>query len=197
MPLSTLPTGTERVVVLAMDDALRATIHQTLEVLGYRVTVATDTAELVAAVAAEPTDLVVVDVFSGATIPAQVSSVEFYRLAARLLSPRGALMVNVADGIGLPFARTQIATLRAALPDTAVIAETQVMKGRRFGNLVLVAANDARVEEWMPRLLAAGPHPAQAVAGDDVDRLIAGVPVVTDATATGSPEPGRGVFLES
>ena len=61
MPLSTLPTGTERVVVLAMDDALRATIHQTLEVLGYRVTVAGDTEELVAAVAAQPTDLVVVD----------------------------------------------------------------------------------------------------------------------------------------
>jgi signal transduction histidine kinase/CheY-like chemotaxis protein len=61
MPLSTLPTGTERVVVLAMDDALRATIHQTLEVLGYRVTVAGDTEELVEAVAAEPTDLVVVD----------------------------------------------------------------------------------------------------------------------------------------
>ena len=61
MPLSTLPTGTERVVVLAMDDALRATIHQTLEVLGYRVTVAGDAEELVAAVAAEPTELVVVD----------------------------------------------------------------------------------------------------------------------------------------
>jgi CheY-like chemotaxis protein len=61
MPLSTLPTGAERIVVLAMDDALRATIHQTLEVLGYRVTVAEDAEELVAAVAAEPTDLLVVD----------------------------------------------------------------------------------------------------------------------------------------
>ncbi|HEX7235366.1 MAG TPA: ATP-binding protein [Gammaproteobacteria bacterium] len=61
MPLSTLPTGTERVVVLAMDEALRATIHQTLEVLGYRVTVAGDVEDLLAAVAAEPTDLVVVD----------------------------------------------------------------------------------------------------------------------------------------
>jgi signal transduction histidine kinase/CheY-like chemotaxis protein len=61
MPLSTLPTGTERVVVLAMDDALRATIHQTLEVLGYEVTVAGDTEDLLAAVAATPTDLLVVD----------------------------------------------------------------------------------------------------------------------------------------
>ena len=32
------------------------------------------------------TDLVVVDVFAGATIPAPVTTVEFYRLAARLLN---------------------------------------------------------------------------------------------------------------
>ena len=61
MPLSTLPTGSERVVVLAMDDALRATIHQTLEVLGYQVTVVGDTEDLLAAVAAVPTDLLVID----------------------------------------------------------------------------------------------------------------------------------------
>jgi signal transduction histidine kinase len=61
MPLSTLPTGTERVVVLAMDEALRATIHQTLEVLGYQVTVAGDTEDLLAAVTAGPTELLVID----------------------------------------------------------------------------------------------------------------------------------------
>jgi signal transduction histidine kinase len=61
MPLSTLPTGTERVVVLALDEALRATIHQTLEVLGYRVKVASGAEDLLAAVAAERTDLLMVD----------------------------------------------------------------------------------------------------------------------------------------
>jgi CheY-like chemotaxis protein len=65
MPLSTLPTGTERVVVLAMDEALRATIHQTLEVLGYQVTVAGDTEDLLAAVAAGPTELLVIDGLGG------------------------------------------------------------------------------------------------------------------------------------
>jgi DNA-binding response OmpR family regulator len=44
-----------------MDEALRATIHQTLEVLGYEVTVAADSEELLAAVAAKPTDLLVID----------------------------------------------------------------------------------------------------------------------------------------
>jgi CheY-like chemotaxis protein len=61
MPLSTLPSGTERVVVLALDDALRATIHQTLEVLGYRVKVASGAEDLLAAVAAEETELLLVD----------------------------------------------------------------------------------------------------------------------------------------
>jgi signal transduction histidine kinase len=61
MPLSTLATGTERVVVLALDEALRSTIHQTLEVLGYRVKVASGAEDLLAAVAAEPTELLVVD----------------------------------------------------------------------------------------------------------------------------------------
>ncbi|HUQ50653.1 MAG TPA: ATP-binding protein [Gammaproteobacteria bacterium] len=61
MPLSTLPTGNERVVVLALDEALRATIHQTLEVLGYRVRVASGAEDLLAAVAAEQTELLMVD----------------------------------------------------------------------------------------------------------------------------------------
>jgi CheY-like chemotaxis protein len=61
MPLSTLPSGSERVVVLALDEALRTTIHQTLEVLGYRVRVATGAEDMLAAVAAEPTQLLMLD----------------------------------------------------------------------------------------------------------------------------------------
>jgi signal transduction histidine kinase len=61
MPLSTLPTGTERVVVLALDEALRTTMHETLEVLGYRVKVASGAEDMLAAVAAEPTALLMID----------------------------------------------------------------------------------------------------------------------------------------
>ncbi len=142
-------------------------------------------------------DLVVVDVFAGARIPASVGTVEFMRLAARLLKRDGVLAVNIADGSGLPFARPQIATVRAVLPEVAVLAEPQTLRGRRFGNLVIVASAGALPTPWLPRLLAAGPHPAQAVAGaEELDRLIAGAKPVTDETATDSPEPSKGVFLE-
>ncbi len=61
MPLSTLPTGSERVVLLALDEALRMTIHETLAVLGYRVEVAANAADLLVAIAGEPTDLLMID----------------------------------------------------------------------------------------------------------------------------------------
>lgn len=136
-------------------------------------------------------DLIVVDVFSGAQTPKHVTSVEFYRQAIAMLSARGILLANVADGPGLAFARGQAATLASLLPEVAVLAETQILKGRRFGNLVMVGSRAALPFDWMPRLLAAGPHPSRIVAGAELRGFIGGAPVVTDETATGSPAPGR------
>ena len=87
-----------------------------------------------------------------------------------------------------------MATISAVLPHVAVLAEAQVMKGRRFGNLVIVGTRDAAMLDWLPRLVAAGPHPAQAVSGDELLRVIRGAAVVTDETAIPSPDPGRGIF---
>src|SRR4051794_4235535 len=110
-------------------------------------------------------DLVVVDIFSGSQIPAHVTTVEFYREVTALLAPGGVVAVNLADGPGLTFARGQAATLGAAVAEVAALAETQILKGRRFGNIVLIGSNSPLPLEWLPRLLAAGPHPSKAVAG--------------------------------
>lgn len=139
-------------------------------------------------------DLLVVDVFGGARIPAHVTSLEFYREAAALLAPGGVVCVNVADGPGLSFARSQAATLLAATGHSAALAETQILKGRRFGNVVLVGSAQPLPLEWMPRLLAGGPHPAKVVSGAELNAWIAGAPVATDATAVPSPPPSKNIF---
>ncbi len=139
-------------------------------------------------------DLVVVDIFSGARTPAHVTSLEFYREAAALLSPDGVIAVNIADGAGLRFARSQAATLLAAVDDVAVLAETQVLKGRRFGNVVLIGSRGRLPLDWMPRLLAGGPHPSKVVVGQELRNWIAGAPITTDATAIPSPPPSRSIF---
>ena len=139
-------------------------------------------------------DLVVVDVFSGARTPAHVTSQEFYREAVSLLKPDGVIAVNAADGPGLHFARGQAATLASVVADVAVLAETQNIKGRRFGNFVLIGSPTQLPLDWMPRLLGGGPHPSQVLHGRDLQNWIAGAPIVTDATAVRSPPPMRSIF---
>ncbi len=140
-------------------------------------------------------DLVVSDVYSGAQTPAHLTSVEFFRELSHLLAPSGVLLVNVADGPGLAFARRQVATIADVLPEVAVLADTQVLKGRRFGNLVIAASATALPTQWLPRLLAAGPHPAKIAQGGEVTAFVQGARIVTDADAVASPRPDDSLFL--
>jgi spermidine synthase len=139
-------------------------------------------------------DLVVSDVYSGSQTPAHLTTVEFFAEAARFLAPDGVLLVNVADGAGLAFARRQVATVRAVLEHVIVLAEVQTLKGRRFGNLVIAASRAPLPTEWLPRLMAAGPHPAKVAEGRELDDFARGARVATDTDATPSPQPSASVF---
>jgi spermidine synthase len=139
-------------------------------------------------------DLLVSDVYSGAQTPAHLTTVEFYTAAARFLAPDGVLLVNVADGAGLAFARRQVATVQAVLEHVIVLAEVQTLKGRRFGNLVIAASASPLPTAWLPRLMAAGPHPAKVAQGAEVDEFARGARVATDADATPSPRPAASIF---
>ncbi len=140
-------------------------------------------------------DLMVVDIFSGARTPAHVTSAEFYGLVVPRLAPGGIVAVNVADGAGLAFARSQASTLSYVFDHVAIAADPAMLKGRRFGNVVMYASNAPLQFDAMPRRLASDPAPAKLVEGDELRRFIAGAPVVTDATAVPSPPPARSVFL--
>lgn len=139
-------------------------------------------------------DLVVSDVYSGAQTPAHLTTVEFYREAADLLAPDGVLLVNVADGAGLEFARGQVATVSHVLAHVIVLAEVQVLKGRRFGNLVVAASARPLPTAWLPRLLAAGPHPAKIAEGAEVAEFARAGRIVIDGSATASPKPSSSLF---
>ena len=141
-------------------------------------------------------DLVVVDIFAGSRTPAHVSSIEFYEQIAPLLAPDGLVVVNTTDGTGQAFTRSQVATLAAVFGTVAAVGEPQTLKGRRFGNVVLLASNsDVDHElEWLPRLLAGGPHPARMLVGRELDEWLRGARAVTDVEAVPSPEPPAEVF---
>jgi len=140
-------------------------------------------------------DLAVVDIFSGARTPAHVTSTEFYGLLRPRLAPGGIVAVNVADGAGLGFARSQAATLGHVFAHVAIAADASMLKGRRFGNVVMYASDTELPFAELPRRLASDPAPAKLVDGEELRRFVAGAPVVTDATAVPSPPPARSVFL--
>lgn len=139
-------------------------------------------------------DLLVSDVYAGSQTPAHLTTVEFYTATRALLAADGVLLVNVADGAGLAFARRQVATVREVFDHVIVLAEVQVLKGRRFGNLVIAASPTPLPTEWLPRLMAAGPHPAKVAQGTELDELARGARVATDADSTPSPKPASSVF---
>lgn len=139
-------------------------------------------------------DVAIVDVFSGATTPAHVSSAEFYRELARFIAPDGVVLVNVADGPPLPYARAQAATVREAIGPTIAAGEYSIFRGKRFGNVVLAASPRGIPVEWPHVLRSLGPYPVIVVEGDEFEDFVRRAPITTDATATGSPAPKRGVF---
>ncbi|HZU59121.1 MAG TPA: fused MFS/spermidine synthase [Actinocrinis sp.] len=153
-----------------------------------------DAREALASRRAGSTDLVVADAFAGARTPAHLTSVEFVTLAAAALRPGGVYAANIADGAPLGFARGQAATVRAVFPHAVLIAEAAVLRGRRFGNLVLAASHEPLPIADLVRRAAGDPFPARVTSGEALDAWIAGAAPVTDATAVPSPEPPPGAF---
>ncbi|MFI1988626.1 spermidine synthase [Actinoplanes sp. NPDC020271] len=84
-------------------------------------------------------DVIVVDVFHGAAMPAHLGTVEFSRHLRRVLRPGGLAVMNVTDVPPTAFTRIRVATVAAAFDEVAVFGETAVLKGRRAGNLILLA----------------------------------------------------------
>ena len=138
-------------------------------------------------------DLVVLDVFAGARTPAHLTSAQFAALVARTLAPGGTYAANVADGgPALTFAGTQVAAARDTFRHVAVVAPPDVLRGRRFGNLVLVASAAPLPVDDLRRHTASDPFPARVLAGADLDRFTA--EARTDRTAVPSPVPPPGFW---
>lgn len=147
-----------------------------------------------AAVPAGSLDLVVADVFHGSRTPAHLTSVEFLRLAAAALRPVGCYAANLADGPPLAFARAQAATVRAVFPEVCLIAEAPVLRGRRYGNILLVGSTGPLPVADLSRRLAADIFPARLTEGADLAAFTGRTAPVTDAGATDSPPPPDGAF---
>jgi len=129
-------------------------------------------------------DVLVLDAFDGGRVPAELTTREYLADAARVLRPGGLLLANVADGPPLTFTRRLLATVRGALPHVAAIADGSVLKGRRFGNVVLAGSRAPLPMLQIQQASARAPFPRTVrttLAGD--------ARPFTDADSMRSPSP--------
>ena len=91
--------------------------------------------------AAEPAgwDLIIADVFAGAAMPDSVAERGFATAAHRALAPGGLLVMNLTDVPPLAHSRIQVATTRSVFPGVGLFGEVAVLRGRRAGNVILLA----------------------------------------------------------
>ncbi|MFF5175851.1 spermidine synthase [Micromonospora sp. NPDC000089] len=139
-------------------------------------------------------DVVVADVFAGARTPAHLTSAEYAAQVARVLAPTGWYLANLADGPPLRHARAQVATVRSVLPRACLVGDAAVLRGRRYGNLVLIAGRTEPPVPQLSRRAAGDWFPGRVLAGEELDRFAGGAAVVYDVDATDSTPPPPGIF---
>ncbi|MGV9899788.1 hypothetical protein ACWDVV_37885, partial [Streptomyces tendae] len=143
---------------------------------------------------ADSADVLVADVFGGSRVPAHLTSVGYVREAARVLRADGVYVANLADAAPFDFLRGQLAGLVEFFEELALIAEPGVLRGRRFGNAVLVAAHRPLDTAALARRTAADAFPARVEHGPALRDFTGDARPVRDEDAVPSPEPPAGAF---
>ncbi|WP_312038380.1 spermidine synthase [Streptomyces galbus] len=139
-------------------------------------------------------DVLVADVFGGSRVPAHLTSLAYAREAERVLRADGVYLANLADTAPFAFLRSQLATFAALFEELVLVAEPAVLRGRRFGNAVLVAAHRPFDTAALARRTAADAFPARVEHGRGVRRFTGDARPVTDEDAVPSPLPPQGAF---
>jgi len=128
--------------VVERDGSLNALVRERLP-LSDDVGVSVEIASARAAVSTAPADsydLIVTDVFVAARMPNEVATAEFVALVVPALRSDGLYVVNVTDLPTLALTKRLLATLRTGFADVCVVADPGMLRGRRFGNCLLVAS---------------------------------------------------------
>lgn len=150
-----------------------------------------DGAAGIAAMRAKYADVVVLDAFADGLVPSELTTQEFFADVARVLRPSGVLLANIVDEPGLKYVGRVVAGLREAFADVALVASGDVLRGRRFGNVVLMAGRTELDIDELRRQMARQPFPAGVRHGEELDRKFRGAKPFRGADNATSPEPFR------
>ncbi len=111
-------------------------------------------------------DLVIGDAFVGTETPAPMATPTFALDVHRVLRPGGRYLLNVVDQPRWEFAAQQSQILRARFGEVLAFGGREVVRGKKSGNLLLLACDAPLPEDALERKLAGGAHPAELVSAE-------------------------------
>ncbi|YAL82934.1 spermidine synthase [Dermacoccaceae bacterium W4C1] len=149
-------------IVLEPDEAMTALVRAELPLpRRHRIRVRPqDGATGVAALKDASADAVVVDAYANGRVPADLTDTAAADQYARVLRPGGVALLNLTDSPGLRYVHRVLAGLiGAGLTQVGVLGTHEVLKGKRFGNVVVLASADPLDETTLRRRAAAADFP--------------------------------------
>lgn len=148
-------------IVLEPDAALTEVVRRELPLpRGHRIRVRpTDGAAGLRDLKDASADAIVVDAYDEGRVPGDLCGAEAAEGYARVLRPSGLLLLNLADEPGLKHVARVAATLAPLLPHIALLATHEVLKAKRYGNVVLLASATPLDEAALRRRAASAPIP--------------------------------------
>jgi hypothetical protein len=135
-------------------------------------------------------DLVIIDAFVGARVPAELTTAVFLADARRALSDHGVIIINLTDRGPLCYARRVLAGAHVAFPHVLLCAESSTLKGRRFGNVIIAGGATPLPYASIADRAGRPPFPYRVLHGGRLRQLFAGSAPFSDDDAEQSPEPG-------
>jgi spermidine synthase len=134
-------------------------------------------------------DVVVLDAFAQGRVPAELTTVQFLADVCRVLRPRGIMLANIADEPDKAYLRRVYAGLVTVFGQVALLGTHEILKGRRFGNTVAVAAHSRLDIGALRRQVAKMAFPTGLLDGAQLARQFAGSTEFTAADSAPSPSP--------
>lgn len=136
-------------------------------------------------------DVIVRDAFAEATVPRHLQTVQWAKTVRSHLQTGGVYLANCSHGAGTN-SRGDVAAVRDVFEYVLLVAPSKVLKGARWGNIVMVAWNQPELidERELDRRLRRLPLPVSVLAGKEIERWLGGAQALTDPTS--EPQPGLG-----
>ncbi len=134
-------------------------------------------------------DLLILDAFVGPRTPAELTTLQCWGEVRRVLNSTGTAIANLTDRGPLGYVRRALAGLAAWFPHQLLMAESSTLKGRRFGNVILVGSAQPLATEEIAAAAGRGTYPYRVLSGARLTQLLAGAAPFTDQDAEESPRP--------